>query len=68
MSRYVICVGGRDGSRPERLRPIPEVLINRLVLWNIDLTLVDSAGKALEPIVVVAIVGGLIALFFQNRP
>jgi hypothetical protein len=27
-----------------------------------------SAGKALEPIVVVAIVGGLIALFFQNRP
>jgi phosphoglycolate phosphatase len=34
-------VGGRDGSRPERLRPIPEVLINRLVLWNIDLTLMD---------------------------
>jgi hypothetical protein len=29
---------------------------------------VRSAGKALEPIVVVAIVGGLIALFFQNRP
>jgi len=27
-----------------------------------------SAGKALEPAVVVAIVGGLIALFFQNRP
>lgn len=27
-----------------------------------------SAGKVLEPIVVVAIVGGLIALFFQNRP
>ena len=27
-----------------------------------------SAGKALEPVVVVAIVGGLIALFFQNRP
>ena len=27
-----------------------------------------SAGKALEPIVVVAIVGGLVALFFQNRP
>jgi hypothetical protein len=25
-------------------------------------------GKVLEPIVVVAIVGGLIALFFQNRP
>ena len=34
-------VGGRDGSRPERLRPTPEVLINRLVLWNIDLTLMD---------------------------
>src|ERR1700692_3384976 len=34
-------VGGRDRSRPERLRPTPEVLINRLVLWNIDLTLVD---------------------------
>jgi hypothetical protein len=27
-----------------------------------------SAGKALEPIVVVAIVAGLVALFFQNRP
>ena len=27
-----------------------------------------DAGKVLEPIVVVAIVGGLIALFFQNRP
>jgi hypothetical protein len=27
-----------------------------------------SVDKALEPIVVVAIVGGLIALFFQNRP
>jgi hypothetical protein len=27
-----------------------------------------SAGKALEPVVVVCIVGGLIALFFQNRP
>jgi len=27
-----------------------------------------SVGKALEPAVVVAIVGGLIALFFQNRP
>lgn len=27
-----------------------------------------SAGKALEPVVVIAIVGGLIALFFQNRP
>ncbi len=27
-----------------------------------------SAGKALEPAIVVAIVGGLIALFFQNRP
>jgi len=27
-----------------------------------------NAGKVLEPIVVVAIVGGLIALFFQNRP
>ena len=27
-----------------------------------------GAGKALEPAVVVAIVGGLIALFFQNRP
>lgn len=27
-----------------------------------------SIDKALEPIVVVAIVGGLIALFFQNRP
>jgi hypothetical protein len=27
-----------------------------------------SAGKALEPVVVVAIVGGLIALFFANRP
>jgi hypothetical protein len=27
-----------------------------------------SVGKALEPIVVVAIVGGLVALFFQNRP
>ena len=34
-------VGGRDGSRPERLRPTPEVRINRLVLWNIDLTLMD---------------------------
>src|SRR3984957_6384380 len=34
-------VGGRDGSRPERLRATPEVLINRLVLWNIDLTLMD---------------------------
>ena len=27
-----------------------------------------SAGKALEPIAVVAIIGGLVALFFQNRP
>lgn len=27
-----------------------------------------SVGKVLEPAVVVAIVGGLIALFFQNRP
>lgn len=27
-----------------------------------------DAGKVLEPLVVVAIVGGLIALFFQNRP
>ncbi len=27
-----------------------------------------DAGKVLEPIVVVAIVGGLVALFFQNRP
>ena len=27
-----------------------------------------SIDKALEPVVVVAIVGGLIALFFQNRP
>lgn len=27
-----------------------------------------SAGKALEPVVVVAIVAGLIALFFQSRP
>jgi hypothetical protein len=27
-----------------------------------------NAGKVLEPIVVIAIVGGLIALFFQNRP
>ena len=27
-----------------------------------------SVGKVLEPVVVVAIVGGLIALFFQNRP
>jgi hypothetical protein len=27
-----------------------------------------DAGKVLEPIVVIAIVGGLIALFFQNRP
>jgi hypothetical protein len=27
-----------------------------------------SLSKALEPIVVVAIVGGLVALFFQNRP
>jgi hypothetical protein len=27
-----------------------------------------SVDKALEPVVVVAIVGGLIALFFQNRP
>jgi hypothetical protein len=27
-----------------------------------------SAGKALEPVVVVVIVGGLIALFFANRP
>jgi phosphoglycolate phosphatase len=34
-------VGGRDRSRPQRLRPTPEVLINRLVLWNIDLTLMD---------------------------
>jgi phosphoglycolate phosphatase-like HAD superfamily hydrolase len=34
-------VGGGDGSRPGRLRLTPEVLINRLVLWNIDLTLMD---------------------------
>src|ERR1700722_12979902 len=34
-------VGGRDGSRPERLRPTPGALINRLGLWNIDLTLMD---------------------------
>ena len=27
-----------------------------------------NVGKALEPIVVVAVVGGLVALFFQNRP
>jgi hypothetical protein len=27
-----------------------------------------SAGKALEPMAVVAIIGGLVALFFQNRP
>jgi len=27
-----------------------------------------SAGKALEPIAVIAIIGGLVALFFQNRP
>ena len=27
-----------------------------------------SAGKALEPVVVVCIIGGLIALFFANRP
>jgi len=27
-----------------------------------------NAGKVLEPVVVVGIVGGLIALFFQNRP
>jgi hypothetical protein len=27
-----------------------------------------DAGKVLEPVVVVAIVGGLVALFFQNRP
>jgi len=27
-----------------------------------------NVGKVLEPVVVVAIVGGLIALFFQNRP
>src|SRR5882757_4815425 len=34
-------VGWRDGSPPGRLRLTSEVLINRLVLWNIDLTLMD---------------------------